>query len=227
MNAKERAAEHGAGLVQSGMVLGLGSGSTATLMVQALGRKLQAGSLRDVRGVPTSSAIAAVARESGVPLTSLDQDPQLDLDLDGADEVDPDLNLIKGLGGALLWEKIVATASRRLVILADASKLVSRLGTKAPLPVEVVRFGWKSHLAFIESLGGNPNLRLAGTDQPFVTDEGNYILDCRFDGIPDPRALEQALLTRAGIVGTGLFLGMTEQVILGTADGVEVRGRPA
>lgn len=223
MNAKERAAEHGAGLVQSGMLLGLGSGSTATLMVQAIGRKLKEGSLRDVRGVPTSSAIAAVARESGVPLTTLDQDPHLDLDLDGADEVDPGLNLIKGLGGALLWEKIVATASRRLVILADASKLVSRLGTKAPLPVEVVRFGWKSHVRFIEGLGGKPTLRLTSAGQPFVTDEGNYLLDCRFDGIADPRALEQALLTRAGIVGTGLFLGMAQRVILGTADGVEVR----
>jgi ribose 5-phosphate isomerase A len=223
MNAKERAAEHGAGLVQSGMVLGLGSGSTATLMVQAIGRKLTAGSLRDVRGVPTSSAIAAVARASGVPLTTLEQDPHLDLDLDGADEVDPGLNLIKGLGGALLWEKIVATASRRLVILADASKLVSRLGTKAPLPVEVVPFGWKSHLGFIEGLGGTPALRRTGAGEPFVTDEGNYILDCRFDGIADPRSLEQALLLRAGIVGTGLFLGMAEQVILGTADAVEVR----
>ncbi|MFB3819945.1 MAG: ribose 5-phosphate isomerase A [Candidatus Methylomirabilales bacterium] len=223
MNAKERAAEHGAGLVQSGMVLGLGSGSTATLMVQAIGRRLRAGSLHDVRGVPTSSAIAAVARESGVPLTTLDQDPQLDLDLDGADEVDPRLNLIKGLGGALLWEKIVATASRRLVILADASKLVSRLGTKAPLPVEVVPFGWKSHLRFIEGLGGKPDLRRTAAGEPFLTDEGNYILDCRFDGIVHPEELERALLTRAGIVGTGLFLGMAAQVIVGTADGVEVR----
>jgi ribose 5-phosphate isomerase A len=226
MNPKQRAAEYGAELVQSGMVLGLGSGSTATLMVQAIGRKLKAGTLSGVKGVPTSSAIAGVARESGVPLTTLDEHPVLDLDLDGADEVDPDLNLIKGLGGALLWEKIVATASRRLVILADESKLVRRLGTKAPLPVEVVPFGWKSHAACIESLGGAPVLRPAEKDRAYVTDEGNYILDCRFDGIPDPAEVERRLLMRAGIVGTGLFLGMTEQVVLGTAAGVEILKRP-
>jgi ribose 5-phosphate isomerase A len=225
MNAKQRAAEYGAELVQSGMVLGLGSGSTATLMVQAIGRKLRAGTLSNIQGVPTSSAIAGVARESGVPLTTLDEHPALDLDLDGADEVDPELNLIKGLGGALLWEKIVASASRRLVILADESKLVRRLGTKAPLPVEVVPFGWKSHAACIESLGGAPRLRLAGSDRPYVTDEGNYILDCRFDGIPDPAEVERRLLLRPGVVGTGLFLGMTEQVLVGTGTGVKVLKR--
>ncbi len=222
MNAKQRAAEHGAGLVQSGMLLGLGSGSTAALMVQALGRRLRAGSLRDVRGVPTSAAIAAVAREAGVPLTTLDQHAELDLALDGADEVDPHLDLLKGLGGALLREKIVAAASRRLVILIEASKLVSRLGTRAPLPVEVVPFGWKSHLRALEGFGGAPRLRETGAGEPYITDEGNYILDCRFEGIPRPRELEQALLTRAGIVGTGLFLGMAAQAIVGTPDGVEL-----
>jgi ribose 5-phosphate isomerase A len=225
MNAKQRAAERGADLVRSGMVLGLGSGSTATLLVQELGRRLKSGQLRDVIGVPTSSAIAAVAREGAVPLTTLDAHPALDLDLDGADEVDPRLNLIKGLGGALLREKIVATASRRLVILGDESKLVSKLGTKAPLPVEVVPFGWRSHLAFLASLGGTPALRSGADGTPYVTDEGNYILDCRFDGIGDPAELERRLLTRAGIVGTGLFLDMAEQVIIGKADGVEVRTR--
>ena len=226
MNPKERAAEHGARLVESGMVLGLGSGSTAALMVQAIGRRLRQGDLCNVVGVPTSSAIAAVAREAGVPLATLDQHPALDLDLDGADEVDPDLNLIKGLGGALLWEKIVATASRRLVILADASKLVARLGAKAPLPVEVVPFGWKSQVGFLEGLGGKPLLRKSAAGGPYLTDEGNYILDARFDTIPNPRELEVRLLTRAGIVGTGLFLGMAEQVIVGREDGVEIRRRP-
>lgn len=225
MNPKQLVAERGAELVESGMVLGLGSGSTATLMVQALGRRLAAGTLRDIRGVPTSSAIAATAREAKVPLTTLEDDPSLDLDIDGADEVDPDLHLIKGLGGALLWEKVVATASKRLVILVDDSKLVDRLGTKAPLPVEVIPFGWKSHLAFLESLGGAPSLRPGQDGSPYLTDEGNYILDCRFPGIADPRGLEQALLCRAGIVGTGLFLGMAERVIIGTAAGVEERVR--
>lgn len=225
MTAKEFAAARGAELVESGMVLGLGSGSTATLMVQALGRRLAAGTLRDIRGVPTSSAIAAVARESGVPLSTLEEDPVLDLDIDGADEVDPDLHLIKGLGGALLWEKIVAAAARRLVILADASKLVPCLGTKAPLPVEVVPFGWKTHLAFLESLGARPTLRSGPGGAPYVTDEGNYILDARFEGIADPRGLESRLLSRAGVVGTGLFLGMAEQVIVGTDTGITVKRR--
>jgi ribose 5-phosphate isomerase A len=226
VNPKQAAAERGASLVQSGMALGLGSGTTSTLMVQAIGRKLREGALRDIVGVPSSSGIAAVARESGVPLTTLDERPLLDLNLDGADEVDPGLNLIKGLGGALLWEKIVATAARQVVILVDDSKLVSRLGTKAPLPVEVVPFGWKSHLAFIESLGGAPTLRGEPDGKPFVTDEGNYILHCAFSGgITDPKALETALLTRAGIVGTGLFLGVAHQVIVGKAGGVEVLTR--
>lgn len=226
MNPKQAAAERGASLVQSGMVLGLGSGTTSTLMVQALGRKLREGTLRDIVGIPSSSAIAAVARESGVPLATLDERPALDLNLDGADEVDPNLDLIKGLGGALLWEKIVATAAREVVILVDDSKLVSRLGTKAPLPVEVVPFGWKSHLAFIVSLGGAPTLRLEPDGKPFVTDEGNYILHCRFEGgIANPAGLEAKLLGRAGIVGTGLFLGVAHRVIVGKPDGVEVLTR--
>ena len=228
MNPKQAAAERGAELVQSGMVLGLGSGTTSTLMVQSIGRKLREGTLQNVIGVPSSSGIAAVARESGVPLTTLDAHPRLDLNLDGADEVDPNLGLIKGLGGALLWEKIVATASKQVVILADDTKLVARLGTKVPLPVEVVPFGWKTHLAFVESLGGKPILRTEPDGRPFVTDEGNYILHCRFEGgIPDPADLEARLLGRAGIVGTGLFLGVANQVIIGRADGVEVLTRKA
>jgi ribose 5-phosphate isomerase A len=227
VNPKQMAAERGASLVESGMVLGLGSGTTATLVVQAIGRRLREGSLRNVVGVPSSSAIAAVARESGVPLTTLDEHPVLDLDLDGADEVDPNLDLIKGLGGALLWEKIVAVASKRVVILVDESKLVDRLGSKAPLPVEVIPFGWRTHIPFVESLGGKPELRTKADGRPFVTDEGNYILHCRFDGIQDPVGLEARLRSRAGIVGTGLFLGIAHQVIIGRAGGVEVRTRGA
>ncbi len=225
MNPKQAAAEHGAGLVRSDMVLGLGSGSTASLMVEAIGQRLRTGALRNVMGVPSSSAIAAVAERAGVPLTTLEAHPQLDLDLDGADEVDPSLNLIKGLGGALLWEKVVATAARELVILVDDSKLVDRLGTKAPLPIEVVPFGWKAQLPFIQHLGGRPVLRTRPDGQPYVTDEGNYILDTRFEGIPDAAAIERELLMRAGIVATGLFLGMAQQVVIGRSTGVEVRRR--
>jgi ribose 5-phosphate isomerase A len=226
MNPKHAAAEYGASLVKSGMILGLGSGTTSTLMVQAVGRKLREGALKNVAGVPSSSGIAAVAREAGVPLTTLEEHPVLDLNLDGADEVDGTLGLVKGLGGALLWEKIVATASRQVVIMVDESKLVSRLGTKAPLPVEVVPFGWKTHLTFVASLGGAPTLRTEQDGRPFVTDEGNYILHCRFEGgIANPAAVEARLLARAGVVGTGLFLGVAHQVIVGKADGVEVLTR--
>ena len=225
MNPKQWAAERGASLVESGTVLGLGSGTTATLVVQAIGRRLREGSLRNVVGVPSSSAITAVARESGVPLTTLDEHPVLDLDLDGADEVDPNLDLIKGLGGALLWEKIVAVASKRVVILVDESKLVDRLGTKAPLPVEVIPFGWRTHIPFVESLGAKPELRKNPDGKPFVTDEGNYILHCRFDGIPDPAGLEARLRSRPGVIGTGLFVGIAHEVIIGRAGGVEVRSR--
>jgi ribose 5-phosphate isomerase A len=225
VDAKERAAERGASLVESGMVLGLGSGTTATLAVQAIGRRLRDGDLRDVVGVPSSSAIAAVARASGVPLTTLDEHPSLDLDLDGADEVDPDLNLIKGLGGALLWEKVVAVASHRVVILVDQSKLVDRLGTRTPLPVEVIPFGWRAHVPLIESLGAKPALRTGADGRPFVTDEGNYILDCRFEAIVNPADVQARLKARAGIVETGLFLGLAHQVVIGRGDGVEVRKR--
>ena len=128
-------------------------------------------------------------------------------------------------GGALLWEKVIAVASRRVVIFVDESKLVDRLGTKVPLPVEVIPFGWQTHLAFIESLGGKPELRTSSDGRPFVTDEGNYILHCRFDGIADPAGLDTKLLTRAGVVGTGLFLGIAHQVIIGRPSGVEVRTR--
>lgn len=225
VNPKQLAAERGAALVESGMVLGLGSGSTATLAVQDIGRRLREGNLRDIVGVPSSSAIAAVAREAGVPLTTLDEYPLLDLDLDGADEVDADLNLIKGLGGALLWEKIIAVASRRVVILADETKLVDRLGSKAPLPVEVIPFGWRNVVPFVESLGGKPELRRNPDGKPFVTDEGNYILHCRFDSIPDPAGLEARLRDRVGIVETGLFLGIAHQVIIGRPSGAEVLTR--
>lgn len=220
---KRAAAERAAEWIRDGMTLGLGTGSTVRHLLDVIAERRAAGEWRGVVGVPTSEDTAERSRRLGIPLATLDERPRVDLTIDGADEVDPQLNLIKGLGGALLWEKIVATASRRLVILADGSKLVPRLGTKAPLPIEVVPFGWRSHLEFIRTLHGEPTLRTAGDGKPYVTDEGNYILDSRFEGIANPAALERALLTSAGIVGTGLFLGMVEQVIIGTATGVEIR----
>lgn len=216
--AKVRAALEALELVQSGMTLGLGSGSTASLFVEELGKRLRDGTLHDIHGVPTSKVTHQLANLVGVPLTSLDEHPEVDLTVDGADEVDPDGNLIKGLGGALLREKIVAAASRQLVIVVDASKLVDRLGTQSPLPVEVVQFASHAQLAFFQTLGATPALRLDQDASLFVSDEGHHIVDLRFKrGIPDPAALEALLLARPGVVETGLFLGFKPRVIVGNA----------
>src|SRR6185503_11119613 len=187
---KRQAAEHALAYIQSGMTLGLGTGSTATHMLHVLAEALRDGRLRDIVGVPTSDAIGALARQLGVPTATLDERPQLDLALDGADEIDPALNLIKGLGGALLREKIVESSTDRLIILADTTKLVTQLGTRAPLPVEVVAFGLPLAMRRLSALGCIPTLRRRADTAPFRTDEGHVILDCRFDGIADAAALD-------------------------------------
>ena len=215
-DAKRRAAVAAAARIESGMVVGLGSGSTSALAVAELGRRLASGALHDIVGIPTSAATERQAGALGIPLGSLEQHPVVDLTMDGADEVDPDGNLIKGLGGALLREKIVATASRRLVIMVDPSKLVPRLGTRAPVPVEVVAFGAGTHMAAIRALGAEPVLRLAADGTPFRTDEGHLTLDCRFpQGLTDPQAVHAALRGRVGVVETGLFLGLHPEVVVG------------
>ncbi|HKI96147.1 MAG TPA: ribose 5-phosphate isomerase A [Gemmatimonadales bacterium] len=215
--AKRRAAvEAVERAVRSGMRLGLGSGSTAAHVVRELARRIEAGDLRDLVGVPTSDATALLARGLGIPLATLDEEPALDVTIDGADEVDPGGNLIKGLGGALLREKMVASAARRFVVVVDESKLVARLGTKAPLPVEVIAFGARTHEAAIRAFGAEPVLRRGDDGTPYRTDEGNVILDCRFpSGIADPAEVARALKLRAGVAETGLFLGMTPDVIVG------------
>lgn len=205
------------------MVLGLGTGSTARHVLDLLAERLRAGALRGLVGVPTSRATEQYARELGIPLTTLEQEPRLDLTIDGADEADPALNLIKGLGGALLWEKIVATASDRLIIVADEGKLVESLGEKAPLPVEVVPFGWTTHLSFLDLLGARSSLRTGADGRPFVTDGGHYLLDCRFeDGILEPDRVERELHQRVGVVETGLFLGLASAVVVAAEEGVRV-----
>lgn len=219
---KQLAADRAVEFVESGMVVGLGTGSTASHAMRRLSERLHQGELQSISGVPTSEATARQARELGIPLTTLDEHLQLDLTIDGADEVDPDLNLIKGLGGALLWEKIVANASRRLIIAVDDSKCVEQLGTHSPLPVEIVPFGWRLQLAYLESLGGRPSLRLAANAEPYVTDSGHYIIDCQFAGIDDPYMLATALSAQPGIVEHGLFLDMVDAVVVGTPDGVSV-----
>jgi ribose 5-phosphate isomerase A len=226
---KRAAAACAVALIESGMRVGLGTGSTAWHVVDLLGARLRTGELRDITGVPTSRATQEQAQSLDVPLATLDDVMSLDIVIDGTDEVDDRLDLIKGLGGALLWEKIVARAGSRFIIVADDTKEVARLGSRAPLPVEVVPFGWRTHLAAFEELGARPVLRIGqGTDTPFVTDGGHYIVDLHFEnGIDDPAALEAAVRARAGVVETGLFLGMTERVFIAAADGVRVRMRGA
>jgi len=225
--AKRHAAERAAKQVVPGMRLGLGTGSTVRHFIDILAERLRARTLTDIVGVATSRATAAQATRLGVPLATLDQQPQLDLTVDGADEIGPGLDLIKGHGGALLWEKLVACSSARLVIIADESKLVQRLGGKMALPVEVVPFGWSTHLRFIEELGARPVLRTDGSE-PFVTDGGHYLIDCHFEGgIGDPVGVDTALKARVGIVETGLFIGMADTAIVATASGVRTYDREA
>lgn len=218
---KAAAGKKAAEAVSAGMKLGLGTGSTVAHFLEALGTRVKNGELPGIIGVPTSIRTENHAAELGIPLTTLESVDGLDLTVDGADEVDPHLDLIKGLGGALLREKMVAQATQRLIIIADESKIVEKLGTRSPLPIEVVPFGWQSHLPFLEELEGRPFLRENPDGTPFSTDNRNYILDCRFpQGISDAGALESALNCRAGIVESGLFLGMAQEVLVGGVNDV-------
>src|SRR5438128_2511362 len=213
MNPKQRAAEAAMTYVQSGMLVGLGTGSTADYFLQALGHAVKDGKLTGIRGVPTSRASERRAQHLGIALTTLVENPALDVAVDGADEVDPNLNLIKGLGGALLREKIIAQAAKKFIVIADGGKRVDALGTKAPLPVEVTQFSHEAHIPFFTTLGATPALRKAPDGAPFVTDNGNYIYDLRFPRIENPRELEIKLLRRGGVVDTGLFLDIAAVAI--------------
>jgi len=217
---KRQAGEAAAALVTPGMRLGLGTGSTVRYTIEALGRAVAAG--LDVVGVPTSRASEELARKVGVPLTTLDETPRLDLTIDGADELDGRLDLIKGGGGALTREKVVAKASRRMAVVADAAKRVPRLGTTFALPVEVLAFGMRPVREVLERLGATVVQRKASDGRAFVTDNGNPILDARWaDGIRDARALEAQLSGYPGVVCTGLFLGMCDTAFVAGASGVE------
>jgi ribose 5-phosphate isomerase A len=221
---KLAAAESAAALVTDGLIVGLGSGSTAALAVNALGRRVGEG-LRIV-GIPTSEATATQARGLGIPLTSLADVAEIDMTIDGADEVEQGtLNLIKGLGGALLREKIVASASKRLVIVADDRKLVSHLGSRGPVPVEVVPFGWQATARELRGLGANPILRRKPNGEAFISDGGHYILDCAFGPIASPESLARNLDHLVGLVEHGLFVGMTSEVHVAGAEGVQVLTR--
>lgn len=208
--------------VKSGMAVGLGTGSTVRHLVDLIGDAVEQGVLSDIVAVPTSVQTERQARGRGIPLAELGETPPLDVTIDGADEVSPGLDLIKGLGGALLREKMVAQASRRLVIICDDTKLVDRLGTRSPLPVEVVDWATGHQARFLESLGATPILRRDGDGNAVKSDNGNVFLDCTFaGGIDEPEELERALLYRAGIVETGLFLGMADEVVVASESGTK------
>jgi ribose 5-phosphate isomerase A len=209
------------------MRIGLGTGSTAAFAVEAIARRVREGGLRELVAVPTSNRTRDLALSLRLPLATLDEVGRLDLTIDGADEVDPRLDLVKGGGGALLREKIVAFASDRNVIVVHAAKLVERLGLTFPLPVEVVAFGWRTHLPVLEQLGARAELRRAPDGEPCVTDDGHYLLDCRFaGGIAEPQKVDETLRARPGVVETGLFLGLVDTLIVASKEGVTVRDRP-
>jgi ribose 5-phosphate isomerase A len=218
---KRAAAERAVDFVEDGTVLGLGTGSTAAFFVEALARRVAAG--LTVIAIPTSERTAAQARRLGIPLTGFAEHRQIDLAVDGADEVQRvSLDLIKGRGGALLREKIVAAASRRFIVVVDRDKLVDRLGTAGPLPVEVVQFGWEVTAGALERLGARPELRRAGSGEPFVTDGGNFILDCLFGAIDNPAETERRINAIVGVVENGLFVGRSSAVIVASEDGIEI-----
>jgi len=217
---KKQAAIHAVRFVQPGMTVGLGTGSTAVHAVREIARRHKAGELDGIRTFATSAEIARVATDAGLPLIGPQGPLALDITIDGADEVDPQLNLIKGGGGALLHEKIVAQATRREVIVVDESKLSDRLGTRHALPVEVFPFECEAQRAFLEGLGGNPKLRAEVGGESFITEEGNFIYDCRFGPIADAEELAAELDSRAGVAAHGLFLGLTDDLIVAGPDGL-------
>lgn len=216
---KRAAAERAVAEVKPGMVVGLGSGSTAEIAVALLGERVAAG--LSIVGIPTSERTRALALRLGIPLTGFEAHPHIDLDIDGADQVEQGtLTLIKGLGGALLREKIVAASARRMIVVVDASKLVPKLGGQTPLPVEIASFGWPATLERLQAAGHRPTLRMA-EGRPFTTDGGNHIADCAVVSIGDPRRFEAELHALTGVVETGLFIGMASKVIVGGPQGTQ------
>lgn len=235
MSLKQEAARRALELVQNGMCLGLGSGSTTTFFIEMLGKQILQDQLHGILAVPTSEATAAHARSLGIPLTTLARHAHLDLVVDGADEVDPQLDLIKGLGRALLREKIVAVHAEKFVVIVDESKIVPRLGSRVALPVEIVKFEFQAHINWLNTLGCRAELWIEGEDSPkagesVVTDNGNYLALCWFGGLEaggilDAHALARELADRPGIVEHGLFLDIADQVIVAGKDGVRIEER--
>jgi ribose 5-phosphate isomerase A len=217
--AKQAVGDHVASLISDGMSLGIGTGSTAAMAIEALGRRIREEGLQ-LQGVATSFAAERLARQHGIRLTTLDETPDLDLAFDGADEVDPAFNLIKGRGAAQTREKIVASRAREFVVLVDESKMVDELGHRMPLPVEVIPMAVGPVMKVLQALGAEPELRMGmKKDGPVVSDQGMWVIDAMFSGIPDPEHVDYVLLHTPGVIDHGLFLGMATQILVGASDG--------
>jgi ribose 5-phosphate isomerase A len=222
---KKAAGEAAAKLVENGMVLGLGTGSTAEYFLSALAKRIANEGLK-ITGIPTSEQTAVCARREGIPLSSFAEHLELDFSVDGADEVKlGTLDLIKGQGGALLREKVVAAASKRMVVVADETKLVRELGSLVSVPVEVVQFGWQATEKSLEKIGGRPSLRVGPDKTPFITDGGNYVMDCAFGPISEPNKIARELDHLVGVVEHGLFLGFALEAVIGSREGVKILKR--
>jgi len=213
---KQQVGKAAADLVQSGSIVGLGTGSTTAYAIEYLGKRLQSGDLKDIKGIPTSFQASVLAKEYGIPLTTLDEVDRIDIAIDGADEVDPQKNLIKGGGAAHTREKIVDALAEQFVVVVDASKLVDKLGSTFLLPVEVIPMAMTPVMRAIEKLGGKPQLRMGVKKAgPVVTDEGNFVVDVKFDSIDNPAELEKTLNNIPGVLENGLFVGVTDLVLIG------------
>ncbi len=219
---KKIAAGKAVSFIESGMIVGLGTGSTTKFALLKISEMLESGELSEITGIPTSVQTESLAKELNIPVSDLNRHPQIDLTIDGADEVDKNLNLIKGGGGALLREKVVAQASRAEIIIVDETKISVSLGEKWAVPIEVLQFAVEVEKEFLKSIGGKPSLRKKDSGEPFVTDEGNFILDTNFGIIETPEELAKKLEQRAGIVEHGLFINLADKVIVAKESGVEV-----
>ena len=220
---KKLAGEKAVDYIEDDMIIGLGTGSTIEYSLKKLGNLVRNG--LKIKGIPTSIHTKRIAIQEQIPLTSLDVHPVIDITIDGADEVDSDLNLIKGGGGALAREKIIAFNSTKVIIVIDDSKIVKALGIDFPLPVEVMKFGWTSTQKTLEELGCNVELRKVMGNEPYITDNSNYILDCEFERIEEPEQLEIKINNIPGVVENGLFIGLVDEVIVGGKQGVLTLGK--
>ena len=219
---KKIAGEKATTYIEDGMIVGLGTGSTVEYVLKKLAELVKDG--LDIKGIPTSMHTRKIAKECEIPLTDLDENPEIDVTIDGADEVDPKLNLIKGGGGALTREKIVAFNSKKEIIVIDESKIVKTLGVNFPLPVEVLKYGWASTKKALETFGCTAELRKI-MNEVYITDNANYILDCDFERIDDPEQLEKDINNVPGVVENGLFVGLVDEVIVGSKQGIMTLGK--